>query len=298
MPTPTVHKSVLLKETIDALDIRDGDVVLDATVGGGGHTSALLASASIRLIGLDADSEAIARVAPRIAKYKAKATLAQSNFRVVGSVLAKLGVESIDKALFDLGLSSDELELSGRGFSLKKDEPLSMAFDASQELTAKDLLAHLDEQQLCDIFRAYGEERYAMRIARKIVEYRAREPILTTTQLREVVSGAVPAAYARGRIHPATKVFQALRMAVNDELDALRDGLTATWDSLSEGGRIAVISFHSLEDRVVKHFMKEKVQAGEASLFTKKPMTPTEEEIQQNPRARSAKLRVLIKTHS
>lgn len=297
MPEATVHTSVLLKETIQALDIHDGDVVLDATVGGGGHTASMLAQADIRLIGLDADAEAIARVMPRVTKYKAKATLAQSNFRVVGSVLSKLGVLSINKALFDLGLSSDELELSGRGFSLKKDEPLSMAFDATQELTAKDLLEHLDEQQLTDIFRAYGEEKYAMRIARKIVEQRKRDPIVTTTQLRELIAGSVPAAYARGRIHPATKVFQALRMAVNDELDALREGLTATWNVLAPNGRIAVISFHSLEDRIVKQFMKEKVLAAEGVLLTKKPMVPSVEEIAENPRARSAKLRVLIKQH-
>lgn len=296
MPKPTVHVPVLLKETIDALDLHDGDVVLDATLGGGGHAEAMLGEADIHLIGLDADAQAVERVTERLASYGKRAVLAQSNFRAVGSVLSKLEVTHIDKALFDLGLSSDELELSGRGFSLQKDEPLSMTFDSRQELTATDLLAHLDAQQLTDIFRAYGEERYAMRIARAIVAHREHEAITTTTQLRELIKASVPALYAKGRIHPATKVFQALRMAVNDELDALKDGLNAVWEHLSPNGRIAVISFHSLEDRVVKHFMRDKVHLGEGETLTKKPVTPSAEEIQKNPRSRSAKLRTLQKT--
>lgn len=291
----TVHKAVLLNETIRALDLHDGDVVLDATLGGAGHAEAMLQAARIRLIGLDADPEALVRAGERLNAYEHEATLVASNFRVVGSVLEELGIKQLDKALFDLGLSSDELELSGRGFSLQRDEPLSMAFDPSQELTAADLLRYLDAQKLADIFRVYGEERYAMRIARQIVEVRELSPIETTGQLRDAVIASVPAVYARGRIHPATKVFQALRIAVNDELGALREGLAAAWQHLKPGGRLAVISFHSLEDRIVKQFMRDKAQAEEGVLLSKKPIPPSEEEVRANPRARSAKLRAIEK---
>lgn len=293
---PTVHKSVLLNETIRALDLHDGDIVLDATLGGAGHSEEMLRTADIQLIGLDADPEAVARGAERLTAYGHKATLAASNFRVVGSVLEKLGVKKIDKALFDLGLSSDELELSGRGFSLMRDEPLNMAFDPSQELTAADLLAYLNDEQLCAILRTYGEERYAMRIARAIVAAREEKPITTTGQLRDLIKATVPSLYAKGRIHPATKTFQALRIAVNDEFDALREGLAGAWEALAPQGRLAVISFHSSEDRIVKQFMKEKVTATEGTLLFKKPVAPSAEEVRDNPRARSAKLRVIEKS--
>lgn len=295
-PKPTVHKSVLLHETIRALDLHDGETVLDATLGGAGHSEEMLRTADIALIGLDADPEAVERGKERLKAYGKRATLAASNFRVVGSVLEKLGVKAIDKALFDLGLSSDELELSGRGFSLMRDEPLSMAFDPRQELTAQDLLQYLSVEQLAAILRTYGEERYAMRIAKAIVEAREEAPITTTSELRDLVKASVPSVYARGRIHPATKTFQALRMAVNDELEALRDGLTAAWERLAPKGRLAVISFHSLEDRVVKQFMKEKASLGEGTLLVKKPLVPSAEEVRENPRARSAKLRAIEKT--
>lgn len=291
----TVHTPVLLNETIRALDLRDGEIVLDATLGGAGHSEEMLRTADISLIGLDADPEAVERGRDRLKAYEKRATLAASNFRVVGSVLEKLGVKRIDKALFDLGLSSDELELSGRGFSLRRDEPLSMAFDPSQELQASDLLRYLSADQLAAILRTYGEERYAMRIARAIVEARERASITTTGQLRDLVKASVPALYARGRIHPATKTFQALRMAVNDELEALREGLSAAWERLNPEGRLAVISFHSLEDRIVKQFMKEKALQKEGTLIFKKPPVPSAAEIRENPRARSAKLRVIEK---
>ena len=295
MPKDTVHIPVLLKETIEILAVKDEDVVLDATVGGGGHSEELLKTANIKLIGLDADPAAIARVGWRLASYGERVQLAPSNFRVVGSVLEKLQVEHVDKALFDLGLSSDELEVSGRGFSLQKNEPLQMTFDPMQLLSARDLLTHLSREELTNILRNYGEEKYAWAIAGAVIEAREREPIETTTQLVEIIKGAVPKSYLKGKIHPATKTFQALRIAVNDELDSLKQGLAGVWEKLAPGGRLAVISFHSIEDRIVKVFMKEKVDQGEGSLLTRKPITASEAEVQANPRSRSAKLRGIQK---
>jgi len=292
----TVHEPVLLLEVIAALAPQDGDLILDLTLGGGGHAEALLSRADVRLIGVDADPEAIARAGWTLAKFKDKAVLCHSNFRDVGSVLEKLQIEHFDKALFDLGLSSDELELSARGFSFKEDEPLLMTFNPSQHLTALDLLQHLGVEQLTGILKNYGEEKYAYRIATAIVEARGGKQIETTHQLVEVIKNAVPQAYAKGRIHPATKTFQALRIAVNDELSALEDGLKVVWGMLNPKGRMAVISFHSLEDRIVKIFMKSRVEAGEGILQTKKPVIASEEEVSMNPRSRSAKLRVLEKT--
>jgi 16S rRNA (cytosine1402-N4)-methyltransferase len=295
MPQPTVHEPVLLHETIAALSPQAGDVVLDLTLGGGGHGEALLKAADIRYIGIDADPEALARAGWRLAPFGERVTLAASNFRAVGSVLERLNVPRVHKALFDLGLSSDELELSQRGFSFKENEPLLMTFDPNQNLTARDLLEHLSVQELTDIFRNYGEEAHAYKIAQAIVAARASQPLETTHELVSVIKQAVPTAYAKGRIHPATKTFQALRIAVNDEFDALKEGLAVVWDHLAPGGRLAVISFHSLEDRIVKVFMKEKADAGAGKLLTKKPQAPTAQEVAENPRARSAKLRSIEK---
>ena len=295
MPMNTVHEPVLLHETIATLAPKDGETVLDLTLGGGGHGEALLRAAEVRYIGIDADPEAITRAGWRLAPWGERAVLRTSNFRAVGSVLDEVGVEHVDKALFDLGFSSDELELSERGFSFKKNEPLLMTFNPSQTLTAKDLLLHLSAAELAGILRAYGEEKYAGRIAEALVEARASKPIETTHELVAVIKDAVPALYAKGRLHPATRTFQALRIAVNDELDALREGLEVVWKRLKPGGRIAVISFHSIEDRVVKIFMKERAGSGEGVLLMKKPLTPSDQEIAENPRARSAKLRALEK---
>lgn len=296
MPGETVHEPVLLHETITALAPKDGETVLDLTLGGGGHGEALLKAAEVRYIGIDADPEAVTRAGWRLAPYGERVVLRTSNFRAVGSVLDEVGAQHINKALFDLGLSSDELELSERGFSFKKNEPLLMTFDPNQSLTAKDLLLHLSAEELAGILRNYGEERYAKRIAEAMVKARKGKPIETTDELVAIIKGAVPVSYAKGKIHPATRTFQALRIAVNDELDALREALGVVWEKLTPGGRLAVISFHSIEDRIVKIFMKERVGAGEGTLLMKKPQTPSAQEIAENSRSRSAKLRAIEKS--
>ncbi len=298
---PTVHTSVLLQETIDGLDPHTSDTVVDATLGGGGHFRALAERLDGRgsLIGFDADASALARVEEHLAAYpiKPRVTLVASNFRHLGCELDRIGVQGIDRALFDLGISSDQLELSGRGFSLRRDEPLDMRFDVSgseTDLTAAMILNEWSEETLAEILVGFGEERRARRLAKAIVEQRVDTPFRRTCDLVTLIESVL--GRGRGRIHPATKTFQALRIAVNDELGALTQGLHGAWDRLSEGGRIAVISFHSLEDRVVKRFFREQAHRRHASLLTKKPITPSEEELRQNPRSRSAKLRIAQKT--
>ena len=291
----TVHVPVLLKESVDALKPESGDVFLDATMGGGGHAEALLRSADVSVIAFDADPEALNRARHKLAHFVDKVSFVHSNFRNLAHHLQEGGIQKLSGALFDLGLSSDELSQSGRGFSFLGEEPLHMGFDPKQSLEAKDLLAHLSVQELTNILRTYGEEPHAYKIADGIVEARKIAPITSTKQLREVIEKSVPKAYTKRKVHPATKTFQALRIAVNDEYDALKEGLDGAWGLLQKGGRLAVISFHSGEDRIVKRFMKEKELTEEAELIFKKPLTPSKEELAINPRARSAKLRACIK---
>lgn len=291
----TVHIPVLLHETIEALNPKKGDVFVDATLGGGGHTESLLSFEGVQVIAFDADHSAITRAKVRLKKYGKRVTFIQSNFRHLEREVRGLGIEEISGALFDLGLSSDELEQSGRGFSFKGDEPLHMGFDPNQTLTAADLIAHLSREALATILKVYGEERFSWRIAGGIVEARAIAPITTTAQLREVVETSVPKSYARGRVHPATKTFQALRIAVNDEYDAIKEGLSGAWSLLKREGKLAVISFHSGEDRLAKVFMNEKEKLDEAEKLFKKPVVAGKEEVAVNSRSRSAKLRVTTK---
>ena len=291
----TVHIPVLLQQTISALSPKAGDVILDATLGGGGHTEALLKK-GVHVIALDADPASYERVAERIPNLLSKLTYVEGNFRHAEQLLRERGINRIEGALFDLGLSSDELEQSGRGFTFRKDEPLLMTFSPSQDFTASDLIAHVSERELADIIRTYGEDRYANRIARAIVEAQKERPITRTGELAELIERTVPKAFGSRRIHPATKTFQALRMAVNDELDALREGIAGAWNVLSVGGRCAVISFHSAEDRIVKQWMRALVDEGKGELLAKKPQEADEEELTTNPRSRSAKLRSILKT--
>ncbi len=291
----TLHIPVLLQETIAALDPKNGDVILDATLGGGGHTEALLRAADVKVIAFDADPSAIERSRERLKSFGNKVVYVNSNFRHIARELEKLEVKEISGALFDLGLSSDELEQSGRGFSFKGDEPLHMGFDPKQSLTAADLIAHLSVQELTNILKSYGEEPHAFKIAKGIVEARELELITTTTKLCEVIIASVPKAYAKRRVHPATKTFQALRIAVNDEFDALKEGLQGAWTFLKSDGNLAVISFHSGEDRIVKLFMRDKEHSAEAKRIFKKPVVVSAEEQAANPRARSAKLRATQK---
>ena len=295
-----VHKSVLLQQSILGLDIKAGDVFVDATLGGGGHSEAVceVAHGNVTIIGVDADQKAIQRSQMRLKKQDCKILFKQSNFRNLDVVLAELGFTQVDKILFDLGLSSQEIQESGRGFTFQKNEPLLMTFNAEpkeEDLTAREIVNTWDEENIETIIKSYGEEKYARRIARMIVESRAEKPIETTFDLVEIIKMATPSSYHRMKIHPATRTFQALRMTVNDEVRTLTEGLEKSFASLRVGGRIAVISFHSIEDRVVKHYFKKLAVDGKLILINKKPITPTDEEIAENPRSRSAKLRIIEK---
>lgn len=294
-----MHIPVLLQEVIDGLSVSSGDVVVDATVGGGGYTHALCerVGAHGTVIGFDQDGDAIVRAKKELSDVSCTLHLIHANFRNVDAELARLGIARIDGAAFDLGFSSLQLEESGRGFSFLRDEPLSMTLQTNPEhivFTARDIINNWAEEDIANVVFGYGEERYARRIAKALVSARQAHPIETTGQLVEVIKSAVPGRYRTGAIHPATRTFQALRIAVNDELNALKEGLEKTFSLLSPGKRIAVVSFHSLEDRIVKEFSKQK-EADGAVRITKKPIMPQDEEVRNNPRSRSAKLRILQK---
>ncbi len=297
-----IHETVLLHETVDGLDLKAGSIVFDGTLGGGGH-SAYIAEKfgrTVKIIGTDRDAEAINRVTERLNKLNADFTLVLSDFRMIDQVLVDQKIESVDGVILDLGLSSNQLDESGRGFSFKNDEPLMMTFaapDSNPTITAEVIVNKWSEETLADIIYAYGDERYARRIAKRIVEARAEAPITTTHQLVEVIRQAVPGFARFGKIHFATKTFQALRIATNDELGALREVLDKAFERLKAGGRMSIISFHSGEDKIVKNFFRDKANNNEGRLITKKPIAPTEEEINKNPRSRSAKLRILEKNN-
>lgn len=288
------HESVFLREAIDALEVHENDVVVDATLGGAGHFAALLGKldASGTLVGIDADADAVARARCAAEGASARIELFTSNFRHLGALLDAAHIERVDKVLFDLGWSSYHLT-SGRGFSFQVDEPLLMTYGEPEEgKTAADVVNSTSESDLADIIFNLGEERFARQIARGITDARSRRRILTTKELCEVIEASTPSWYHHRRINPATKTFQALRMYVNDELGALRDALAASLERLSEGGRVAVITFHSIEDRIVKNMLRDAAYEGKGLLVTRKPMVPSAEECAKNPRARSAKLRV------
>ncbi|MES2087404.1 MAG: 16S rRNA (cytosine(1402)-N(4))-methyltransferase RsmH [Patescibacteria group bacterium] len=293
-----IHKSVLLQEVIAGLDIKRNDVFLDGTINGGGHSEAVskILSAEGMIIGTDLDGDALARAKDRLKDAKAKIILKQSSFRNLDAVLADLKIEAVDKILLDLGLSSNQFEDSGRGFSFQKDEPLSMTFKDSPEakdLTAYEIVNTWQEENIAQIIESYGEERFAQKIAHAIVFTRQSGEIKTTTDLVRVIGEAIPKRFQNKRIHPATKTFQALRITVNDEIGALKEGLEKGVQHLKKEGRFAVISFHSIEDRIVKNYFKKMASEGEVRLITKKPITPSEEEVAENPRSRSAKLRII-----
>lgn len=295
----TQHQAVLLHEVVDSLDIHHGDSVVDATLGGAGHAKSIVQKLGRGgfFVGFDLDSDAISRAEVALKDAEPTVTLINANFKELFHELEARDITHIDKALFDLGWSSDQLD-SGRGFSFQKDEPLQMTYrkDADKALiTASTIVNEWEESSLADIIYGWGEERYSRRIAKAIVARRAEKPITSSSELADIIKRAVPIAYARGRIHPATRTFQALRIAVNDELGAIQKGLRSAWELLSPGGRIAVISFHSIEDRAVKQLFLEFEKRGGGKRITKKPLIATDEEIAANPRARSAKLRVIEK---
>jgi 16S rRNA (cytosine1402-N4)-methyltransferase len=306
----SVHKTVLLNETIDGLNLSPKSLVLDCTFGGGGHSAEICCRfPGIKIIALDQDKSAFEKAKDKFKNLNCDITFVNSNFKDLDKVfspspgegetpLHQVTGKAVDGIIFDLGLSSDQLENSGRGFSFMKDEPLLMTMKENpslEDVTAKEVVNTWEEKNLADIIYGYGEERYSRRIAKAIVEARKSGEIKTTFDLVKIIEGAVPAVYRRGRLHYATRTFQALRIAVNDELGVLKEGLEKGFNALKVGGRMSVISFHSLEDRITKKFFKELEKEGKAKLTNKKPILAGDEELKNNPRSRSAKLRILEK---
>ncbi len=287
-----VHVPVLTAEVLRQLRPEPGGVFVDCTVGLGGHTRALLEAGATRVIGLDRDEEALAQARTTLSAFADRVDLIHADYRTLEDVLDRRGVEHVDGALADLGVSSMQFDDPGRGFSFQRDEPLDMRMDRTSDTTAASLIAGSTEQELADTIYAYGEERFSRRIARALVAARREAPVDTTGRLAAIVRRAVP---TRGyqRIDPATRTFQALRIWVNRELDGLDRFLEAAARRLRVGARLVIITFHSLEDRIVKHTLRALAQGQSAVLkvLTKKPLMADEDEVRRNPRARSAKLR-------
>jgi 16S rRNA (cytosine1402-N4)-methyltransferase len=287
----SVHVPVMTAEVLQMLRPERGGLFVDCTVGLGGHARALLEAGATKLIGLDRDRDALDLARQTLAPWNDRIELVHADYRSLGDVLGGRGLEAIDGALADLGVSSLQFDAPGRGFSFQRDEPLDMRMDRSQGDTAATLIARADERELADVIFAFGEERFSRRIARAIVEARSESPIATTSRLAAIVRRAIP---RRGptRIDPATRTFQALRIWVNGELDGLDRFIETAVRRLRAAARLVVITFHSLEDRIVKHTLRGLDRAGAGiRVLTKKPLVPSETEIARNPRARSAKLR-------
>lgn len=290
------HVSVMTHEVVHLLAPKGGEIILDATGGAGGHSEALLyAAPQAKLFVLDADARAVETLQNQLKHFGARVKVIEANFKDCAGVLRKHDTNYLDKVVFDLGWNSTQLS-SGRGFSFLHDEPLLMSYGArpASGFTAAEILNTWKEETIADAIFGYGEERYARKIAKAIVERREFQPISSTIELVEIIRDAVPPSYRHSRLHFATRTFQALRIAVNDELGVLKAGLESAWSVLAPGGRIAVITFHSIEDRVVKRLFLEFVKKN-GQLLVKKPMVATREEIIHNPSARSAKLRGIQK---
>lgn len=288
--SPTIHTPVLLKEVIQYLAPADGGIYIDGTLGLGGHAEKILLSCGPtgRVVGFEWDAAALQAAVKRLSPFGQRFTALHRNFAEIREGLKEIDIHKVDGLLLDLGVSSLQFDSQERGFSFQKSGPLDMRMDIRTHLTAEKIINSFSQEDLADIFFYYGEERQARRIAAYIVEERAREKITTTSHLVRIVAHAVPRRYQPRKIHVATKVFQALRIAVNSELDNLTTALDSISEILKPGGRICIITFHSLEDRMVKRKFKD---LAELTILTKKPVTPAEEEVKRNPRARSAKLR-------
>ncbi len=308
------HTPVLLNEVIDYLNVREGKKYIDATVGGGGHAVEIAKRGGV-LLGIDYDPEAVAAATEKVrglnqspnrlpaqAGLVAQSLLVQGNFKDIDKIAQKHGFEKVDGILFDLGMSSWQIEKSGRGFSFQKDELLDMRVDPALKVSAADLINGLTTKELYELFTKFGEEKFSRRIANTISRARRIKRIERTNELANLIEKVYSHSFAQNsrkfanRIHPATRVFQSLRIAVNDELTNLRDALPKAVNLLEPGGRLVVISFHSLEDRIVKNFIRmytneDELDANKLKILTKKPVRPTAEEIEKNPRARAAKMR-------
>ncbi|OGG62113.1 16S rRNA (cytosine(1402)-N(4))-methyltransferase [Candidatus Kaiserbacteria bacterium RIFCSPHIGHO2_02_FULL_49_34] len=300
----TKHITVLLQEAVDALDVQPNEVIVDATLGSAGH-SLLIAERLGKagtLIALDADEKAIAQAREKFMKVAPNVRLWNANFRELGPLLEQIGYDTVDGILADLGWRQEQFggdveQGGGKGFSFRVDEPLHMTFGdpESYPFTAYDIANSWEPESIATILQNYAEERHAMRIARAIVAARENGTIATSGQLSSIIEESVPAAYRHSGIHPSTRTFQAMRIAVNDELGVLETFIEAALEKLAPNGRLAIITFHSLEDRIVKHAFRKAAADGKGEVVTKKPIIPSDEEVTKNPRARSAKLRVFLK---
>ena len=288
------HTSVLLQETIEQLQIKSGKRYIDGTIGGGGHTRAILEKGGL-VLGIDVDSDALSNIEKNfqfpISNFQLK--LVKGNFRDIDRIAKEQGFDNVSGIVLDLGISSHHVDAAERGFSFMKNGPLDMRMDKSLAVTAGDLVNGLTKSELYELFTKFGEERFARRIAAHLVEARRVKKIETTDELAQIIKKALP--FSKKGIHPATKAFQALRIAVNDELNSLAETLPKAIALLGSGGRLAIITFHSLEDRIVKNEFIRSEEKGRGMIIIKKPIVPTEEEIERNSRSRSSKLRVFEK---
>ncbi|MBU2540996.1 MAG: 16S rRNA (cytosine(1402)-N(4))-methyltransferase RsmH [Candidatus Omnitrophica bacterium] len=282
------------KEILEYLKIKQGDCILDATIGTGGHAEVILDAVGTkgRLIGIDRDLDSLLFAKNRLSKYSENFSLVHDDFRNLDKVLRDAKIKRVDGILFDLGISSFQLDNPERGFSFRFDSPLDMRMDRSSYISAYDLINYLSEEELSSILKTFGEERWHNRIAHVLVEERHKSPITSTGQLAQLVTKALPYRSQFMKIHPATRTFQAIRIAVNRELESLDEALDRSFEFIKPAGRICVIAFHSLEDRIVKRKFKLLFQEGIVNIITPKPVYPAESEIEDNPRSRSAKLRV------
>ena len=304
---PKQHESVLEREVIQNFNLLGGSLIVDGTIGDGGHTELLLKNTtSVRVLGIDRDMRAIERAEKRLAPFRDRITLVHGNFSDIKTILKKINVMNVDGLLLDLGVSSPQLDLPDRGFSFMRNGPLDMRMDSSQKITAADLLVELPDERLVSVIKEYGEERFSKRIVRAIRQAQKQSAIKTTLQLSNIISSVIHAS-RQTKIHPATRTFQALRIAVNGELEHIKKALRDSVDILQESARVIVISFHSLEDRIVKNFFKTEEKGcvcppkipicscghkQRLKIITRKPIIPAVEEVRLNSRASSAKLRV------
>lgn len=303
------HKSVLLNETIDGLNIKPDGIYVDGTLGGGGHAYEVCRRLGEKgsIVGIDQDAAAIEAASARLKDFGEKVTIVRSNYCDMKSKLHELGIDKVDGIVLDLGVSSYQLDTAERGFSYREDAPLDMRMDTRQKMTARDIVNDYTEADLYRVIRDYGEDKFAKNIAKHIVQARAVKPVETTAELSEIIRASIPKKFQKKSGHPAKRTFQAIRIELNRELDVLRDSLDDMIDLLNPGGRLCIITFHSLEDRIVKSAFRKNEnpctcppdfpvcvcgKKSKGSIITKKPILPSEEELEYNSRSKSAKLRI------